>query len=94
MLSYTKSVTTSKEKYSQFKCCNLLWMVHRTTFNNRINAIHERALRVFYKNKYSFLEQTVSEEQIRHHRSTQPTSDCYYCPTVSQRALRSKHFNF
>ena len=36
---------------SHFAYCPLVWMLHNRTLNNRINRIHERALRVVYQNK-------------------------------------------
>ena len=35
---------------SQFSYCPIIWMFHSRTINNRINNIHERALRLTYKN--------------------------------------------
>ena len=34
---------------SQFQCCPLAWMFHSRYLNNKINKIHERALRIAYK---------------------------------------------
>ena len=34
---------------SQFNYCPLIWMFHSRTLNNKINRIHERALRIIYK---------------------------------------------
>ena len=36
---------------SQFNYCPLIWMFHNRALNNRINTIHERALRLVYQNK-------------------------------------------
>ena len=36
---------------SQFSYCPLVWMSHSRTMNNRINKIHEKALRLVYKDK-------------------------------------------
>ena len=36
---------------SQFNYCPMLWMFHSRSLNNRINKLHERALKVAYKNK-------------------------------------------
>ena len=42
---------------SQFNYCPLLWMCHNRTINGKINRLHERALRVVYKdNKLTFEE--------------------------------------
>ena len=34
---------------SQFSYCPLIWMFHSRSLNNRINRLHERALRLVYK---------------------------------------------
>ena len=36
---------------SQFSYCPLVWMSHSRAMNNRINKIHENALRLVYKDK-------------------------------------------
>ena len=36
---------------SQFGYCSLIWMDHRRKVNNKINRIHERALRIVYIDK-------------------------------------------
>ena len=33
---------------SQFNYCPLIWMFHSRTINNKINCLHERALRIVY----------------------------------------------
>jgi len=38
---------------SQFGYCPLVWMFHSRELNNRVNRIHERSLRVVYKDKHS-----------------------------------------
>ena len=40
---------------SQFNYCPLIWMFHSQTINNKVNCLHERALRIFYTHfKLSF----------------------------------------
>ena len=34
---------------SQFNYCPIVWMFHNRTLNNKINRLHERALRIVYK---------------------------------------------
>ena len=34
---------------SQFSYCPLIWMFHSRNLNNKINKLHERALRLVYK---------------------------------------------
>ena len=42
---------------SQFNYCPLIWMFHNRSANNKINRLHERALRLVYNNdKYTFQE--------------------------------------
>ena len=37
---------------SQFNYCPLTWMYHNRTLNNKINKLHERALRIVYKDGF------------------------------------------
>ena len=37
--------------YSQFNYCQLVWMRHNRTNNNKINRLHERCLRLIYNDK-------------------------------------------
>ena len=40
---------------SQLNYCPLIWMLHSRQLNNQMNKIHERALRLVYKdNKLTF----------------------------------------
>ena len=41
---------------SQFNYCPLIWMFHSRTRNNKINGLHERALRIVYPDFRSFFE--------------------------------------
>ena len=42
---------------SQFNYFPLTWMFHNRTLNNKINKLHERALRIVYKNdNFTFQE--------------------------------------
>ena len=41
---------------SQFSYCALIWMFHSRNINDKINRIHERALRLVYQNNLSFSE--------------------------------------
>ena len=44
---------------SQFSYCPLIWMFHSRTMNNRINRLHERALRLVYKNENLSFEELL-----------------------------------
>ena len=53
---------------SQFSYCPLIWMFHSRTLNNRINHLHERALRLVYKDEsLSFSELLVKDHSFSIH---------------------------
>ena len=56
---------------SQFAYCPLIWMFCSCTMNNKINHIHERALRIVYRDyESSFLELLKKDESLTfHHRN-------------------------
>ena len=56
---------------SQFSYCPLIWMFHSRTLNNRINNIHERALRLTDKdNQSSFKELLEKDHSVTvHHKN-------------------------
>ena len=61
---------------SQFNYCPLVWMFHSRTLNNKINRLHERALRLVYKNdELSFNELLKLDDSVTvHHRNLQRLS--------------------
>ena len=54
---------------SQFGYCPLVWMFHSRTLNNRINKLHERALRLVYKNEDCTFEELLDNSFTIHHRN-------------------------
>ena len=59
---------------SQFKYCLLLWMFHSKTLDDRINKLHERALRVVYKDDKNLTFEELLEKDksfTTHHRNLQ-----------------------
>ena len=44
---------------SHFNYCPLVWMFHDRKSNNKINKIHERALRIIHKNSTSNFEELL-----------------------------------
>ena len=54
---------------SKFSYCPLIWMSHSRTLNNRINNIHERTLRLTYKdNKPSFKQLLEKDHSVTVHQ--------------------------
>ena len=54
---------------SQFNYCPLVWMFQSRKLNNRINSIHERALRITYKDyKSSFNELLQNDNAVTIHQ--------------------------
>ena len=54
---------------SNFSYCPIVWMFHSRKLNERINHIHERALRIVYKDFNSSFQELLTEDNslnIRH----------------------------
>ena len=47
---------------SQFGYCPLIWMFHSRALNNKINSIHERALRITYDDRTSTFEELLNKD--------------------------------
>ena len=58
---------------SQFKNCPLIWMFHNRTLNNKINKLHERALRLVYSEERLSFEELLDLDNSMtiHHRNIQ-----------------------
>ena len=58
---------------SQFSHCPLIWMFHSRALNNKINTIHERSLRITYKDRASTFEELLRKDNsvTIHHRNLQ-----------------------
>ena len=65
---------------SNFGYCPLIWMFHNRTLNNRINRLHERALRIVYKNSNSsFAELLALDNSFTiHERNLQKLATAMY----------------
>ena len=46
----------------------LIWMFHSRNLNNKINRIHERALRLVYQNNLSFSELLDLDNSVTEHQ--------------------------
>ena len=58
---------------SHFSYCPTVWMFHSRKLNGRINHIHERALRIVYKDFNSLFQELFIEDNSLniHHRNLQ-----------------------
>ena len=58
---------------SQFSYCPLVWMFHSRVLNNRINRLHERGLRLVYKDPHLTFEELLQKDNsfTIHHRNLQ-----------------------
>ena len=58
---------------SQFSYCPLIWMFHSRSVNNKINHLHERSLRIVYKNNISSFEYLLKKDRsfTIYHRNIQ-----------------------
>ena len=58
---------------SPFGYCPLIWMFHSRCLNNKINSIHERALRITYQDHISTFQELLNKDNSVsiHHRNLQ-----------------------
>ena len=81
VLSRLSSYMTVKQKRilmksffeSQFGYCPLVWMFYNRGINNKINHLHERALRIIYKDNTSTFQELLEKDNSFsvHHRNIQ-----------------------
>ena len=61
LLSFNKRKTLFKAFVeSQFKYCLVVWMLHSRRTNNKINRLHERALRILFDDDVSTFHQLLA----------------------------------
>ena len=77
---------------SQFSYCPLIWMFHSRRLNNKINSIHERALRITYQDNTSTFQELLNKDNSVsiHHRNLQvlATEMFKICRGLSSEILR------
>ena len=54
---------------SQFNYCPIIWMFHNRTLNNKINKLHERALRLYKNDDLTFQELLVMDNSVTVHET-------------------------
>ena len=60
---------------SPFNYCPLVWMCHSRTLNNKINRLHERALRAVHKNNNLTFQELRARKKMRKCSSTKSSKD-------------------
>ena len=50
---------------SQFNYCPLIWMFHSRTISNKINRLHEKALRIVYSDFKSSFEGVLLKGKLK-----------------------------
>ena len=48
---------------SQFAYCPLIWMFHNRRIDHKINKLHEKALKIVYKDHFSLFEELLSKDE-------------------------------
>ena len=76
MREYIIYVLMNAFMISQFSYCPLVWMFHSRTLRNRINKLHEKALRLVYKNKIFLFWWLTKKGQINEHSPKESTNTC------------------
>ena len=58
---------------SQFKYCPLVWLFHGRQINDKINKLHERALRIVYNDTITSFEELLVKDKTftMHHQNIQ-----------------------
>ena len=56
---------------SQFSYCPLFWMFHSRTLKNKINRLHEKALRIVYSDFKTNFDKLLDGSFCIHHRHIQ-----------------------
>ena len=78
---------------SQFGYCPLVWMFHNRRHNNNINRLHERMVRIVYKDYklYTSIAEPLSEDKsfaVCHKNvqklaiEMQKIKNAYFCPKI------------
>ena len=77
---------------SQFVYCPLIWMFNSSRLNNKINSIHEKALKITYQDHISTFQELLNKDNSIsiHHRNVQvlATEMFKICRGLSPNILR------
>ena len=56
-------ITMKASVSSQSAYCQLIWMFHSTQIYDKINNLHETALKIVYKDHFSLFEKLLSKDK-------------------------------
>ena len=95
LLSFNKRRTLFKAFVeSQFKYCPIAWIFYTRRTNNKINRLHERALRIVYDDDFSTFHQLLVMDKsfCIHHQNIQRLliEICIVIPSVNS-VLKGKN---
>ena len=87
---------------SEFVYCPLIWMLHSRELNNKINRIHETALRITYNDKSSSYGELLTKDRsvTIHHRNIRALAIEIYkvmqgiSPPLLNKALVPRQYNY
>ena len=63
MCTNKKRVLMKEFIESQFSYCPLIWIFHSRGVNNKINRLHERSLRIVYKDNISSFKDLLKKDR-------------------------------
>ena len=86
---------------SQFNYCQLVWMCHNLTKNNKIHRLHERCLRLIYNDKKLYFEELLeidSSDSVHEGNLRTLATEMYkiyhgISPTIMTEILTLRHRN-
>ena len=87
---------------SQFGYCPLIWMFHSRSLNNKINRIHERALRITYNDKSSSFQDLLKKDNsisIHHRNIRSPATEIFkflqgLSPPILNEVFAERNFKY
>ena len=62
LMFYQKTTLRKSFFESQFRYCSLTWVFHRRKSNNKINLLHERALRMIHNDQISSFQELLNKD--------------------------------
>ena len=80
---------------AHFNYCQLIWMCHSRTYNNKIGRLHERCLRLIYDDKRSSLEELLEKDNavsIRYKNLQAPAVEMFKVHTKTSPEIIQKVF--